>query len=66
MPTIPKSTVEQVFNDVRGCTENAPKKSVRKKSLDDRYGRKFLRSLKADRKASLTLSNKYLKTKKRV
>jgi hypothetical protein len=39
--------------DSRSSTENA-KKSGRRKSLDDRHGRKIIRSLRADRKASLS------------
>jgi hypothetical protein len=46
--------------DSRGTTENA-KKLKRRKSLDDHHGWKFLRSLRADRKASLSdITNRFI------
>ena len=61
MLKIPKTTVYNVFKryDSPGSTENA-KKLGRRKSLDDRHGRKIIRSLRADRKASLSdITNRF-------
>jgi hypothetical protein len=55
---IPKTTVYKKY-DSRSSTENV-KTSRRRKSLDDRLGRKIIRSLRADRKASLTdITNRF-------
>ena len=45
---IPKTTVYKMY-DSRSSTENV-KRSRSRKSLDDRLGRKIIRSLRADRK----------------
>jgi hypothetical protein len=45
---------------IHGVVQKMPKKSGRRKSLDDRHGRKIIRSLRADRKASLSdITNRF-------
>ena len=39
---------------VHGVVQKMPKKLGRRKSLDDRHGRKIIRNLRADRKASFS------------